>query len=110
MVLENYFDTHIREQHQLLLRDVNTNKFYSASRLRFTIPNREAREATMVFPFDPTVAMHPSHNPYSLDSKINVCCSSTEFTHAAAASVRSPRGFRGSLQAAHEYLLYRTSS
>ena len=69
----------------------------------FTIPNSEACEATMIFPSDPTVAMHPSHSIFGLESTVDECYSSAEFVYVALASIRPPlRDSRGPLQPAHE--------
>ncbi|KAJ9191318.1 hypothetical protein DTO164E3_6136 [Paecilomyces variotii] len=69
----------------------------------FIIPNNEACEATMTFPFDPTVVLHPSHSIFSLESTVDECYSSAEFIYVALVSVRSPsRDPRGPLQPSHE--------
>ncbi|KAF2129628.1 SET domain-containing protein [Dothidotthia symphoricarpi CBS 119687] len=69
----------------------------------FIIPNNEACEATLTFPFDPTIVMHPSHSVFSLASTVEECYSSAEYAYVALVSIRSPtRDPRGPLQPNHE--------
>ncbi|KAI4236455.1 MAG: hypothetical protein L6R40_006166 [Gallowayella cf. fulva] len=69
----------------------------------FILSNNESCEATLTFPFDPSVALHPSHSIFSVASTVDDCYASADYTYIALVSVRSPsRDVRGPVNIAHE--------